>query len=300
MVAFRDVTERRLAEEALSEAFAEGRLEILDTLLHNVGNAVNSVAIGMGTIQEYVRESRIPHRFSALASTLEAHRDDWAAYLTADPQGEKVVPFILALAEDLREHEQRLRSVLDRVEGRVEHIVEIIRTQRSIGDRPAVRKDIALRGAIDDAVKILQESIAKRGIEVRVDCRGTPDTIRIHESRFHQMLVNLIKNAVEAVEDLAESTGSNEPPRIRIDSYVEGIFLVIDVTDNGIGIQPDRFRIIFAPGHTTKKQGSGLGLHSSANFASASGGRIEPLSEGVGRGTTMRVWLRLSSVAPGF
>ena len=189
VIAFRDVTERHMAEEALSEAFAEGRLEILDTLLHNVGNAVNSVATGMGTVQERVRESRIQQRFSALASALEAHREDWVAYLASDPQGQKVVPFILALAEDVREHEEKLRAVLDRVERRVEYIVEVIRTQRTIGSRPTVRKDISLRGAIDAAVNILQESIAKRGIEVRVDCRGTPETIRIHESRFHQMLV---------------------------------------------------------------------------------------------------------------
>ena len=167
-----------------------------------------------------------------------------------------------------------------------------------------VRTDVDLRMAIEDAVRMMQESIAKRGIEVRVDCREGPREVRVPASRFHQMLVNLVKNAIEAIEDLGEDLGgSNGPevrPRIRIDSYVEKEFLVIDVIDNGIGIHPDRFRIIFAPGHTSKEKGSGLGLHSSANFVLSSGGSIEPLSEGVGSGTTMRVRMRLSSVAPSF
>ena len=301
VIAFRDVTERHLAEEALSEAFAEGRLEIIDTLLHNVGNAVNSVATGMGTMQERLRTNRLGRRLSALADALEAHRDDWAAYLESDPQGRKVIPFFAALARDFREHDTELRRIVDRVEERVRHIVDIVRTQKTIGVRRSVRKDVNLRRAIDDVVRMLQESIAGRGIDVRVDCDRAPDEIRIEESRFHQMLVNLVKNAVEAIDDLAGADGSEGPgarPRIRIDAYVEGDYLVVDVIDNGIGIGPDRLKLIFAPGFTSKVDGSGLGLHASANFAIASGGRIQPLSEGLGKGTTMRVRLRLSSVTP--
>ena len=51
---------------------------------------------------------------------------------------------------------------------------------------------------------------------------------------------------------------------------------------------------MFAAGDTTKKDGTGLGLHSAANCVSGAGGSIRPLSDGVGRGTTMRVTLRLS------
>ena len=301
VIAFRDVTERHLAEEALSEAFAEGRLEIIDTLLHNVGNAVNSVATGMGTMQERLRTSRLERRLSALADALEAHRDDWAAYLESDPQGAKVAPFLVALARDFREQDTELRRIVDRVEERVQHIVDIVRTQKTIGVRRSARKDVSLRRAIDDAVRMLQESIARRGIDVRVDCDGAPDELRIEESRFHQMLVNLVKNAIEAIDDLASANGFDEPearPRIRIDAYVKGEYLVVDVIDNGIGVAPDQSKLIFAPGFTSKANGSGLGLHASANFAISSGGRIQPLSEGIGKGTTMRVRLRLSSVTP--
>ena len=86
-------------------------------------------------------------------------------------------------------------------------------------------------------------------------------------------------------------------PAIHIHSYVEEEFLVLDVIDTGIGIEEKRQRIIFAAGYTTKKSGSGLGLHSIANFIIGSGGEIYPVSAGAGKGTTMRVKLRLASVA---
>ncbi len=68
--------------------------------------------------------------------------------------------------------------------------------------------------------------------------------------------------------------------------------------DNGIGIRSKDTRVLFSPGYTTKETGSGLGLHSAANFVIGLGGRMQPLSEGTGKGTTMRVTLPLSSVAP--
>ena len=55
-------------------------------------------------------------------------------------------------------------------------------------------------------------------------------------------------------------------------------------------------RKFFAAGYTTKESGSGLGLHSAANFVVGSGGRIDLSSEGVGKGATARVMLRLSAL----
>ena len=299
VIVFRDVTERRLAEEALSQAFAQGRLEIVDTILHNIGNAINSVATGLGTIQVELSRNALVYRLSALAAAIEEHRDDWISYLSTDPQGQKVMPFILGLAQDFAEQNAQLTQTVERVESRVAHIVDIIRTQRTIDTGALARKDISIGKAISDATKLLQDSLGKRGVRVEVDCLNAPHEIRIQESKFHQMLVNLIKNAIEAIDELEKTGGLESKPSIHIRSYVQNEYLVIDVIDNGIGIEEKRLKIIFAAGYTTKEVGSGLGLHSIANFIIGSGGQIYPISAGCGKGTTMRVKLRLSSVVPG-
>ena len=298
VVVFRDVTHRVIAEEALTQAFAQGRLEIVETILHNIGNAINSVTVGLNVLQENLVENRLIHRFSALADMVKAHQEDWVDYIKDDPKGQQVLPFMIALATDFTDQNERVVETLERVTERATHIIDIIRTQRSSNQFSMARKNIDLQQAILSAMKLQQDSIDKRGIQVDVHCENAPQEIQIQESQFQQMLVNLLRNSIEAIDELIQSDGLNETPRIEVKAYTNKDFLCLDITDNGIGIEQKNSRLIFNAGYTTKESGTGLGLHSSANFVIGSGGKIYPLSEGIGKGTTMRIMLRRASIIP--
>ena len=298
VIIFRDVTDRVKTEEALAQAFAQGRLEIVDTILHNIGNAINSVSVGIETIHHQLTNDKLTPRLTALAKALEQNQENFSDYIQNDPQGQKVLPFILTLAADFNIVQQQWEQTVERIRNRTSHIVDIIRTQNSYHRASTTRKDINLRAAILDAIRILQDSIDKRQIQIAVDCDNAPKEIRIQESQFHQVLVNLIKNAVEAIDELAQSGegNNNEAPRIEIRSHIQDDFLSIDITDNGIGIEAENLQRIFSAGFTSKEHGSGLGLHSSANFVISSGGEIQACSNGKGSGATIRIILRLSSI----
>ena len=298
VIVFRDVTERKRTDEALARAYTQGRLEIVDTLLHNIGNAINSVTIGIGTVYENLVRNRLTGRLRALANAIEGHQDDFGDYVTKHPQGQKVAPFIIGLADDFMDQDKKLAETVSRVQDRAEHIADIVRMQKSLGRSSVYRKDVNLRQAIDDALTVLTESIKKRDIEIRIDCANTPEEIRTQESQFHQMLVNLIKNSVEAIDELAGSVGLSEPPFIKVRCYVKLTSFILEVIDNGIGIEKDKFTVIFGGDYTTKGSGSGLGLHSIANFVDGLEGKIYPLSDGIGKGAMIRVILPLSSITP--
>ena len=298
VVTFGDVTQRVHAREALLQAFAQGRTEIIDSVLHNIGNAINSVAVGADTLVQQLGDDEVLCRFCALADSVAEHEGDWIEWLRSDPQGRQVRPFLLALVSDLQKHNESLNGTARRVADRVRHIVDIVRNQESFTTARVWRKTIDLREAIADAVKTLRDSLDKRAIAVEVDCARAPSQILVQESQFHQMLVNLVKNAMEAIDALVSTGRKLVPgPRIRITAWSEADHVTLDVTDNGIGVAPESMREIFTAGYTTKESGTGLGLHSAANFVVGSGGTIEPLSEGVGRGATMRVRLRLPQEA---
>ena len=120
------MTDRIQTQQALTAAFAHGRLEIVDTILHNVGNAINSVSIGVGTVCEELARNEPLRVLRALAQAVEAHRGDWLTYLATDLQGRTVRPLILALATDFVSQNERLQETAARVKKRVEHIVDII------------------------------------------------------------------------------------------------------------------------------------------------------------------------------
>ena len=296
VVTFRDVTEQMMAQDALMQAFAQGRLEIVDTILHNIGNAINSVTTGIETVHRTLADDPLLRRLRALADAVEAHRDDWIDYIKNDSQGRKAMPFLIALAEDFASRNEELAKTVGRVKDRANHIADIIRTQDMPSNSRIDRVDVNLRTAFADAVGVLEDSLRKRNVRIDVDCEYAPKEIRIQKSRFHQMIVNLTKNAMEAIDDLTASGGLTETPCIRLRAYVEGDSLKLEVSDNGIGIAGTNPRILFTAGYSTKKSGSGLGLHSTANFVIGMGGQIRPLSEGSGKGTTMLVTLPLSSV----
>ena len=295
VIIFREVTHEVLAEEALTQAFAQGRLEVVDTILHNVGNAINSVTTGTETLYRNFMDDRLVRRLGALADAIEPHGDDWIDYIRNDPQGQKVRPFIIALAQDFARHNRRLARTVERVRDRAQHIADIVRTQKSPGSAGMARKDVNLEHALFDAVKVVRDLPDSDGIRIDVDCVEAPKTIRTQESQFHQLMVNLIKNGVQAIHQFADSDGPEEDPRIRIRAGIEGEFLSVEVSDNGIGFAGRDTRKFFAAGYTTKESGTGLGLHSAANFVVGSGGRIDLSSDGVGKGATARVMLRLSS-----
>ncbi len=268
----------------------------MNETVHDIGNAINSVAIGVGTLHAELRENAVVRRFSALADALETHRGDWLGYLERDPQGQQVIPFVLELAADLKARNERLSNTVDRVRRGVEHITGIVRSQEPVKMEAPAPRTVDLRQSIADAAAMLADSVAARGIDLQVDCVRAPARVSIHECRFHQMLVNLVTNAIEAIDELRRKEGMREP-RIRIVAGRRHEFLVIDVVDNGVGIAPECRGLIFAPSYTTKQDGRGLGLHSVANYVVASGGRIEALSAGAGKGTTMRVLLPQASPA---
>lgn len=150
---------------------------------------------------------------------------------------------------------------------------------------------------------MLQDSIKRRNIEISIDCEFAPKDILIQESQFHQMLINLVKNAVEAFDEFSIRDNQDDitdpiidGQLIQIRCYTKDDCLIIDVIDKGIGIEESKLEAIFRPGYTTKESGSGLGLHSVANFIKTCNGQITAISDGLYSGTTMRISLPLSSI----
>ncbi len=145
------------------------------------------------------------------------------------------------------------------------------------------------------------------GESIRLQVVTTPDlgSIRFDQGQAEQILVNLAVNARDAMPEGGSLTV--ETSHIRLDAeYARvhpgtppGDYVLLAVSDTGIGMSPETCAHVFEPFFTTKDLGSGtgLGLAMIHGAVSQNGGRVEVHSE-VGRGTTFRILLPRLEIAP--
>lgn len=150
---------------------------------------------------------------------------------------------------------------------------------------------------LEDCAQLLRDQSAARQVALIVDADSEMPPVMLDPHLMHQALVNLMLNAVEAVDarsGIVTVRATYEPPprpggRSALDSV--GPVVRIEIIDNGPGIEPERQANIFEPFQTTKGlRGTGLGLAVTKRIVEEHGGKIL-LESGVGRGATFRVLL---------
>jgi signal transduction histidine kinase len=113
--------------------------------------------------------------------------------------------------------------------------------------------------------------------------------LRVDRYKVLQILCNLLSNACHALE--AVPPGSR---LLAVRMEAQGEWARIQVIDNGVGIAPELKVQLFSQGFTTREQGHGIGLHSSALAAQLLGGRLALESEGPNKGATATLELPVS------
>jgi two-component system nitrogen regulation sensor histidine kinase NtrY len=120
------------------------------------------------------------------------------------------------------------------------------------------RREADLTQVLRDAV-LLQQS-GQPDVKILADIPSDPVLLEFDSTMLSQALTNLIKNAGEATETFIEKTKPDGyVPEVKIEMTVQADLVVIRISDNGIGLPPDRARL-FEPYVTTRAQGTGLGL----------------------------------------
>ncbi len=182
-----------------------------------------------------------------------------------------------------------LGTAVDRASGQSRRAAGMIRSFRSfVSPGPTARQALSLRTLVEEASEF--GLIVARQAGVTVTFRFDADApVLVHRAQIHQVLFNLMRNAVEAMADTALR-------ELRIStSFSEGC-IVVSVADTGSGVSADMAARLFQPFVTTKPDGMGVGLSICRSIIAAHGGRLW-LDAEVPQGATFRFTLpRLSSI----
>jgi signal transduction histidine kinase len=257
-----------------------GRAEVATSVLHNVGNVLNSVHTSAMLARERLVGLQVED-VGHLATLLEERRDDLSTFLTQDERGRHVMPFLNGLGQHLRKETHEAVSLLDEVGRYTEHIGTIVKLQQNYTRTPRLNEPAHLAELLEDALRINSAGLTRH--EVRVERHLSPvPQVMTDKHKVLMILVNLISNAKYAL-DAAPS--EQRCLTLRMEAPAAGR-VRIAVGDNGMGIAPELLTRIFQHGFTTREDGHGFGLHSSALAAQELGGTLTAHSEGPGRGAT--------------
>ncbi len=264
-----DATEaRQKTFEAIESERVQALTLLAASVAHEIGNPLNALHIHLQLMEREVKKLKVGQ-----ASSLSRNRrgqDRLEAYPTTET----------AL---------KLEQYLDVAKGEINRLDYII-TQflGAIRPAPLQMKLASLNEVAEKTLELLRPEIENRGVTMKTKLARNLTATPVDATQLQQVLVNLVKNAVQAMTiggTLTLQTGENP------DS------VWVSVTDTGGGIPQEQINRIFEPFYTTKKKGSGLGLMIVQRIVRAHNGRIE-LDSHVGRGTTFKIWLPLHERKP--
>ena len=166
------------------------------------------------------------------------------------------------------------------IEQRSTSLMDFIRKYRDISRIDEIAKDsVGLKKIIDEVMGIFREDFKKKYIQCKVTIEPTGLLLNGDMNLLKQVLINLVKNAIEALQD----TKNGE---IDISALIQDNQVSILIRDNGKGIPAEYMDDIFTPFFSTKKEGSGIGLSFSKHIIRLHGGTMSVRSE-PGQGTTV-------------
>ncbi len=281
-----DITARKRSEAELERAHRElvdasrvsGMAEIATGVLHNVGNVLNSVCVATGVLMESIQKSKIPS-VAKVSALLREHEHDLGNFMTSDNRGKQLPGYLETLTEHLSGEQEKLLKELTGLKKNVDHIKDIIALQQSYAHASGLVEVLSISSLIDDAIAMHADALSRHEVKIVREYDSIPP-FKIDKHKTLQILVNLISNAKYACSD---SDGDDKRTVIRLERHQENL-VRIRVIDNGMGIKAENLDRIFEHGFTTKKDGHGFGLHSSAIAAVGMNGSLRVLSEGLGKG----------------
>jgi two-component system, sporulation sensor kinase E len=262
-----DATEAR---QKTFEAIESERIQALTLLAasvaHEIGNPLNALHIHLQLMEREIRKLKAPvgERSLGIAGRRPARNQ--------------------ATGADTAEIAAKLDQYLGVAKGEINRLDYII-TQFLQAIRPSApqMKAASLNDIVEKTLALLRPELDNRGLTVKEKLAGQLPSASLDGGQIQQVLVNLIKNAMQAMTKGGTLS-------LRTGHGADGVW--VSVGDTGGGIPQDQINRIFDPFFTTKKKGTGLGLMIVQRIVRAHGGRIE-LESHVGRGTTFRVWLPL-------
>lgn len=278
-VCFDDVTEQVIAEEE--------NKRVVSRMLHDLGNSISGIATRVARLSCQPAWSEIEQldRFLNLVVTEREALDS----ALGEGKGEALENFINAILNLLKDRSATANGDVEFLATSIRHIEQVLNIHRHYVSSGLKRRFelLDVLSLLNEATLIAKVLLSSRGIKLKFYPSNHLPKFKGDRTKLLRMLVNLLKNAAEAIEEVGEGQGK----QVNIYSEHVGDYVEIRICDSGCGFDAATAEKLFHRGFTSKPNGTGIGLVNCREIARAHGGGLTIDSPGVGLGATVKVRL---------
>ncbi|OGR13413.1 MAG: hypothetical protein A2097_14575 [Desulfobacula sp. GWF2_41_7] len=276
-------------KELVEKAHKAGMADIATGTLHNIGNILNSAKTSVAVVRNTLLNSNISGLGKACAM-LDENMENIEDFIIKNPKGKKLLLYFQKLGDMFIQEHKEYDYHLERVVQKLETAIDTIRVQQSYAGTGGFTEKANLRKLVEDAVLMLSEKTKKLDISIETEFNETRE-IYIQKAKLLNVIINLLKNAQESI---VESNNTVKKISIRVYEDKKDGCVYIKIEDSGIGLTKEETKLIFSYGYSTKEDGHGFGLHSSANYMTEMNGQLWAESKGKTQGAVFIIKLPLS------
>jgi hypothetical protein len=166
----------------------------------------------------------------------------------------------------------KVRSTAEKLVNESTRASQVVKRVRALfSNQENVRETVDLNGLVQDFGRLIRDEIARRGVHLKFELAPDPPPIAIDPVQMQQVLANLARNAMDAMQ-----SSSNRALTIRTARLQDAI--EVEISDTGTGIPLEQLPHIFEPFYSTKSSGTGMGLAICRSIVEAHGGSIRAMN----------------------
>lgn len=311
-----NVVELHKNEMSISKelAYKQGIFDVTSEYIHNIGNTitgtqhlVNRIIKNLEPMQGFIKYFNLTKDQVKNINTYikEESSEDYAKDAKRIEMSLNIIES--SLTDTIK---NVLETDMTALQKGINNIASTIAFQQELYKNNKVNMDeeVDIIALTKEVKSVIESQLIRNDINVEIRTEEGC-TFKINRVHLYNGILNLIKNSVHALNSASENNMIENKQiviTIRNEKKEDGFFefdmmtsdqmitsnnVIIEIEDNGIGIDATVIENLFVQGYTTKKDGHGLGLHSFANFLRGSGHFIQCVSDGIGKGAKFSIHL---------
>ncbi len=263
-------------EQLVDLAHREGKADVASTVLHNVGNTLNSIKITIDLLKRKYEHSRVPSLKKVYQLFLD-NADNLTDYLKNDPKGANLLHYFEKLSNELLCYEERNIASINDLEEKISFLEEFVRMQESFSENINVFEEFSIKHLIENTLEFFLHDFKKGKIELLkelVDFRVVLD-----RSKLSFVFQSVFKNILISFSETQRDNKQVILKTIAISNHHLNIVFI----DNGDGFHQEQMLDIFQQNISNDK--FGFGFHKCSILMKQLNCNFKVESKGIGKGS---------------